>query len=554
MMREMFLDDLPRQGKFINWKESIGRKVKFIYEEIKGEVEIVSYDDGYLSIVYFDNTYSIKTGNFTRCIFGKIVGKYNFNYEFKYNVGDILESVNSGKLKILEQIREERGTKGSKGRFYLYECLTCGNIDKIFEYSISISNNGCGVCANKKIKIGFNDMWTTNPELGVLLWNHDDGYKYTFGSKKKLDWKCPDCNEKVSNKEIYSVRDQGLSCPKCSDGVSYPNKLMYNVLVQSGIEFINEWSPMWAKIKSLENKSLTGSKRYDFYIPTLNCAIEMHGSQHYIDTRRNNGRTFKEEQENDKLKENLLSQNGIDYVVINAEKSDLEHIKDNILKSKLSMFIDFNTIDWIKCDKHSSKSLMVEVCNLKNKGMTTTEIILKIKLNKSTIIRYLKRGTKLGMCNYDAIEEAIKSRIKGNAISAEVSKKVVLQFSLNSNLLNEFESGREAAKSLDISPSLISASCLGKQKSAGGYIWIYKEDYESRGLEINAYKKNTRSKNVVRMSLSGEYMDEYESVVEAERQLGIKRSNITSVCRGEQKTSSGFKWAYKEEYSKCANF
>ena len=38
-MREVFLDELPKRGKYINWKESIGCKVKFIYDDIEDEEE-----------------------------------------------------------------------------------------------------------------------------------------------------------------------------------------------------------------------------------------------------------------------------------------------------------------------------------------------------------------------------------------------------------------------------------------------------------------------------------------------------------------------------------
>ena len=65
-MRKVFLDDLPKIGKYINWKESVGYKVKFIYDYIEGEVEIVDYyinDKGkiYLIIKYKDRVKPIYT-------------------------------------------------------------------------------------------------------------------------------------------------------------------------------------------------------------------------------------------------------------------------------------------------------------------------------------------------------------------------------------------------------------------------------------------------------------------------------------------------------------
>ena len=48
-MRKMFIENLPkRQGrnrKEIDWKNTIGYKVKFVYDDIEGEVEIIDYEN-----------------------------------------------------------------------------------------------------------------------------------------------------------------------------------------------------------------------------------------------------------------------------------------------------------------------------------------------------------------------------------------------------------------------------------------------------------------------------------------------------------------------------
>ena len=54
-------------------------------------------------------------------------------------------------------------------------------------------------------------------------------------------------------------------------------------------------------------------------------------------------------------------------------------------------------------------------------------------------------------------------------------RKKVGQYNLEKNLIQEFESAREASRQLSIDCGSISRCCLGKNKSAGGYIWKYKE-------------------------------------------------------------------------------
>ena len=52
--------------------------------------------------------------------------------------------------------------------------------------------------------------------------------------------------------------------------------------------------------------------------------------------------------------------------------------------------------------------------------------------------------------------------------------KKVLQYDLQGNLLDEFSSITEAAKSISIDSACIGACCRNKSKSSGGFIWKYK--------------------------------------------------------------------------------
>ena len=51
---------------------------------------------------------------------------------------------------------------------------------------------------------------------------------------------------------------------------------------------------------------------------------------------------------------------------------------------------------------------------------------------------------------------------------------------------------------------------------------------------------------VVQYSKEGEFIKEWDSATDAAEELGISRSNISTACRGRQKSSGGFVWRYKE--------
>lgn len=70
------------------------------------------------------------------------------------------------------------------------------------------------------------------------------------------------------------------------------------------------------------------------------------------------------------------------------------------------------------------------------------------------------------------------------------SSHSVFQFDNNYNLINRFDSIRDAESALNTSN--ISACCRGKQKTAGGYKWGYVEDYERipfKVFNIELYRK-----------------------------------------------------------------
>lgn len=304
----------------------------------------------------------------------------------------------------------------------------------------------------------------TNPKLHSWMEDGNDGYIYATNSNKRINWICPECGEKVKNKIIQSVNKYGLCCPNCSDGVSYPEKVMYNTLKQIEIEFCCQKSFKWSN-----------GKRYDFYIPELKLLIETHGIQHYEENSRFDSRTLKEEQENDILKKKMAVSNGYKCIDINCKHSDFEFIKNNILNSKLIDLLDFQKVDWVQVSNDSLKSIFKLVCDLHNKNLDVNEIIDATKLGRTTIINYLHRGTKLNLCNYDAK----KVHRDGSSKGGKTRSKPVIQLTLNGEYIAEFDSATDAAKKLGIGSVHISSVCKNKRKSCGGYKWEYK------GLKIS---------------------------------------------------------------------
>ncbi|MDT0160393.1 zinc-ribbon domain-containing protein [Bacillus sp. AG4(2022)] len=370
-------------------------------------------------------------------------------------------AMSNGREYLIKELSEKnnispRNLHSSANLKLIWECLKCGS-----EYESTLNNriftkSNCPYCAGQKVN-ETNCLANRRPDIINILYDKTDGYKYTDKSGKKITFKCPDCGS-LDEKIIKNVVNAGYSCTKCSDGFSYPEKFMIEVLNQLSIEYKTQKVFDWSQ-----------NKRYDFYLPSLKCIIETHGRQHYDNSFYSFGKTLEEEQMNDTLKEELAKINGIErYVVIDCRNSEIDWIRGSLLASSLNVLLDLIEVDWIKCGSYASNSLVKIVCDIYNNGERSTDIISKIVgLNRGTVVRYLKTGVELGWCNYDS-KKSVRKEFNW------AKSKPIIQLTKCNQFINEWNSISEAARALKIQRTGIGMVCSGKLNSSGGYKWLYK--------------------------------------------------------------------------------
>ena len=294
-------------------------------------------------------------------------------------------------------IERRTDKSGKKVKYYKYHCNKCGNEDWISQSNLrSKSKKGCNVCGNspKKVLIGYNDIATTNPEIIKYLANEDDAYKYSQSTQKKIKVKCPNCGYKKEMAVASLIKFKGFVCPKCSDGISYPNKFMFSLLTQLDIDFKDEYSPDWA-----------GSKSYDFYIPSMNLIIEMDGGYHNR-VRPNDKRTLQDIKDRDKLKNELALNHNIKLIRVDAEyKGDkFKYLKDSVLNSELVNYLDFSIINWYELEKSCLRNKLIESCEyytLHKNEMNLKEMASQLNITPALMSHYVRKGHELNICVYD---------------------------------------------------------------------------------------------------------------------------------------------------------
>ncbi len=439
-IRKVFLENLPRSksGKTTNWLKSIGYKVRFIYDDIEGIIKIVDYKDGFLYIKYEDKEpFKISISNFKNCALGKLLGKVT--NELKIEIGTTFKDENRDITIIDREYRIRYYNNGytTKEKWYKYKCnkcgFECGEHYKdgkykeelwISEYNLLNGGNGCACCRlNPQIVVPNINSIVANEETYWMIQYFQGGYDeakmYTPRSGQKIKPVCPDCGRIKDNKMTIDAiyKHKSIRCT-CKDGIKYPEKFIFNLLEQVGLEFKTQLSKTtfdWCE-----------NKRYDFYFE-LNkekYIIETHGKQHY-EQAGYKWKTVKEEQKNDKFKKELAIENGIkeeNYIVINCRESDMEWIKKDVLKSELNNLFDLSKIDWNKCEEFALSNRVKEACEIKrnNPEMTASQIGEIIGVGEGCIRSYFKKGNNIWeWCNYNAKEEQLKASSKNGKSSGK---------------------------------------------------------------------------------------------------------------------------------------
>ena len=390
------VSNLPRytgKNRMIKWKDCKGCDIPYFYHGLYGIIHIKEIlNDGNILVTLnsSEDNFKIPHEYVTNLMLSYLVGEKTF--EYRYNIGDTIK-VKQGYITIRKQIRIQMSKNTiytQKG--YEVDCSCCGHKFERTEYQLSKNNEIiCPVCLGREVKVGFNDIATTDPWMIDYFVNKDDIHKYTSGSQQKVLFKCPICN-KTKSKSILGFKQKGIGC--CSDGISYGEKFLMKLFDIYNIEYKYQLSK--TTFKWCENY------RYDFYLPKYNWIVEVMGGQHYYKTDKYQPLT--DIQKNDINKRTLAEKYVDNYIELDVRLSELEIIRESIINSDIKFIIDVNSVDYKLIHYHSKiNSIILSICSEYQKSypnVSTKFLSEKYKISQRTVGIHLKFGSKYGLCNY----------------------------------------------------------------------------------------------------------------------------------------------------------
>ena len=198
--------------------------------------------------------------------------------------------------------------------------------------------------------------------------------------------------------------------------------------------------------------------------------------------------------------------------------------------------------EWIKYGKNNFIFEIIEICDVL--CLSEREIFyISLYNSANNILGYnLTSGGEKFLFN-----EEIKVKMRNNK---NIKKNPVLQFDMNGNLLNSWESIYEIERILGINTKNIREACKRKHKKKTSFnnIWIYKSEYEKNGLDLNYFIiRKSNAKPVCQFDLNNNFIAEYKSAREANKITGISYKNISRCCTGERNNTCGYIWKFKDE-------
>ena len=152
--------------------------------------------------------------------------------------------------------------------------------------------------------------------------------------------------------------------------------------------------------------------------------------------------------------------------------------------------------------------------------------------------------TKKGLVGKIYGNQRSKSRLRGHPLPT-YSKQELKEwlyskplFHLLYNNWKRLDYQKDYVPSVDRKDDYLSYSIANIQ------ILTWKENNSKGYLDKKEGRNNKNSKAVIQYTKDGEFVAEYWSAMEAGRQTGINRGNISACCRGDKKSAGGFKWDF----------
>lgn len=174
--------------------------------------------------------------------------------------------------------------------------------------------------------------------------------------------------------------------------------------------------------------------------------------------------------------------------------------------------------------------------NLGNKHSEET----KLKMRKPKSIPSPLKNKKQSQEHIENRISKIRNKKRNPKSYLGINTKKIIQYDLKNQFIKIWDSIKSAEI---IYGKGIKSVLSGRTYTAGGFIWRYENTILPPDYKIPPHPN---LKPTIQYDLNGNFIKEWESLIQIEKELGYKNSNISSNINGKTKMAYGYKWKYKE--------
>lgn len=205
-----------------------------------------------------------------------------------------------------------------------------------------------------------------------------------------------------------------------------------------------------------------------------------------------------------------------------------------------------------------SKRKVFKIASILKSGMTPVVTMFKDDLTEKEAYKMeVKMIDRIGRANFNTGPllnvlvggqivdgKLISELLKGRTDINQYKNRIVQQFDLLGTFIQDWPSVEKARVELKVGH--IDACCRGERKSAGGFIWKYKDGEIITRIKYRSRKTNkVKNKRSVEQYLDGIKINDFSSLMEASSITNIGRKNISNALSGYSNTAGGYVWKYK---------
>ena len=148
---------------------------------------------------------------------------------------------------------------------------------------------------------------------------------------------------------------------------------------------------------------------------------------------------------------------------------------------------------------------------------------------------------------FGSLEPNGYNKTGGGTSGVSWDTKPILCFEEDGTLIKKYESASQTVVDGFFIHGVIDC-CDHKATRCHGKVFMYEEEFLKNGFMKREKSYKSFQHPVVQCDLQGNFIAEFDSVIEASRNTGIERPSISSNIIGQRKTTGGYIFVYKEDF------